>query len=147
MPLSYKVLTIEYFCFQKSSNSIYSTKQPHLFTSKDPRHNPAEAKNRMQPAGEDEEYNCSCNKFKAPPHLIDVPLLVTMAAWFLMLYVGITKFVKANAVDYESHAKYIHSLGSGTTYQNVSQAKCISDIAAHQSFKIVSNTLKFAKPS
>ena len=42
--------------------------------------------------------------------VIDIPLLVTMAAWFVMLYVGITKFIAANTIHNESYNKYLRGM-------------------------------------
>ena len=80
-------------------------------------------------------------------HLIDIPLLVTMAAWFLMLYIGISKFIKANAMDYETHAKYIRNLGARKSFASIPHANYVRNVAAEQSYKIVTNTLKVAKSS
>ncbi|XP_076822819.1 uncharacterized protein LOC143469130 [Clavelina lepadiformis] len=42
---------------------------------------------------------------------VDVPLLITMAAWFVMVYLGITKFIEHNAADNIAHSLYLRHLG------------------------------------
>lgn len=38
---------------------------------------------------------------------LDFPLLITMTAWFIMIYFGIKKFIRVNAMNNKSYTKYL----------------------------------------
>ena len=44
---------------------------------------------------------------KARSYSVDIPLLITMSAWFVMLYVGISKFIQVNAPSKDPYKKYM----------------------------------------
>ena len=68
-------------------------------------HSKVENLNRSKLQDDAKESN-----FRGNSYVIDVPLLLTMTAWFLMLYVGITKFIKANTMHSESYKTYMQGM-------------------------------------
>nr|XP_039252481.1 uncharacterized protein LOC120329770 isoform X1 [Styela clava] len=67
-------------------------------------------KNKDDVEKKEADLNKTARAKKYRSWTIDYPLLITMFGWFLMVFVGLSKFIKSNSLDYEMHKDYLLKL-------------------------------------
>ena len=61
---------------------------------------------KMKEINTTQKNNTEQNKKKVPKHKLDVSLMLIMAAWFIMVYIGINKFIRDNMLDKDMCMEY-----------------------------------------